>query len=69
MERTNIVLDEKLVRRAMKVTGARTKRQVVDIALRSLVDQAEVYAALLAFKGRLPWGGEAGTSRNCRAQS
>jgi len=66
MERTNIVLDEKLVRRAMKVTGARTKRQVVDIALRSLVDQAEVYAALLALRGRLPWEDDAGASRGGR---
>lgn len=35
--RTNIVLDDKLVVRAMKVTGAKTKREVVDIALRQLV--------------------------------
>lgn len=67
MERTNIVLDEKLVRRAMKVTGARTKRQVVDIALRSLVDQAEVYAALLELRGRLPWDGGTDTLRSDRA--
>ncbi len=66
MERTNIVLDEKLVRRAMKVTGARTKRQVVDIALRSLLDQAEVYAALLALRGRLPWEGDTGATRSGR---
>lgn len=37
--RTNIVLDEKLVRNAMKVTGAKTKREVVDIALRTLVQR------------------------------
>ena len=35
--RTNIVLDDKLVREAMKATGAKTKREVVDIALRRLV--------------------------------
>ncbi|MDE2497250.1 MAG: type II toxin-antitoxin system VapB family antitoxin [Xanthomonadaceae bacterium] len=35
--RTNIVLDDKLVKRAMKATGAKTKREVVDIALRQLV--------------------------------
>jgi len=32
--RTNIVLDDKLVKRAMKATGAKTKREVVDIGLR-----------------------------------
>lgn len=43
--RTNIVLDDKLVKSAMKATGARTKREVVDIALRRLVqDQAQVRA-------------------------
>ena len=35
--RTNIVLDDKLVKRAMKITGAKTKREVVDIALRRVV--------------------------------
>lgn len=37
--RTNIVLDDKLVASAMKATGARTKREVVDIALRRLVQR------------------------------
>ena len=36
--RTNIVLDDALVRRAMKLTGARTKREVVHVALTSLVE-------------------------------
>jgi len=37
--RTNIVLDEKLVTEAMRITHARTKREVVDRALRELVAQ------------------------------
>ena len=37
--RTNIVLDDVLVRRAMELTGARTKREVVHVALSSLVEQ------------------------------
>lgn len=37
--RTNIVLDESLVGEAMRVSGARTKREVVDIALRELVER------------------------------
>ncbi len=45
--RTNIVLDDKLVARAMKATGAKTKREVVDIALRRLVhDEAQTKAQL-----------------------
>lgn len=35
--RTNIVLDEDLVEEAMRLSGASTKRQVVDLALRELV--------------------------------
>lgn len=35
--RTNIVIDDKLVATAMQLSGANTKREVVDIALRELV--------------------------------
>jgi len=39
MARTNIELDDRLVEKAMRLTGARTKREVVDIALRRLVEK------------------------------
>lgn len=35
--RTNIVLDDKLVREAMKLARAKTMREAVDIALRRFV--------------------------------
>lgn len=35
--RTNIVLDDELVAEAMAATGAKTKREVVEIALRELL--------------------------------
>ena len=35
--RTNIVLDDKLVREAMKLAKVKTKREAVDIALRRFV--------------------------------
>ena len=35
--RTNIVLDEKLVSRAMKLAGVKTKRQAVHVALHAFV--------------------------------
>ncbi|MBL8362228.1 MAG: type II toxin-antitoxin system VapB family antitoxin [Rubrivivax sp.] len=35
--RTNIVLDEQLVKQALELSGARTKREVVDLALRQMV--------------------------------
>jgi Arc/MetJ family transcription regulator len=37
MVRTNIVLDDKLVKEAMKLANVRTKREVVDVALRRFV--------------------------------
>lgn len=37
MVRTNIVLDEKLVKEAMKLANVKTKREAVDIALRRFV--------------------------------
>ena len=37
--RTNIVLDDKLVKAAMKASGARTKREIVHLALRRLVQE------------------------------
>lgn len=35
--RTNIVLDDRIVTEAMKLTKAKTKRDVVDLALREIV--------------------------------
>ncbi len=35
--RTNIVLDDELVAAAMQASGAKTKREVVDVALRELI--------------------------------
>ena len=35
--RTNIVLDEALVQEALAITGARTKKEVVQLALEELV--------------------------------
>jgi len=35
--RTNIVLDDELVREAVQLTGIATKRELVDVALRELI--------------------------------
>lgn len=48
--RTNIVLDESLVRRAMKKAGVKTKREAVDLALQAFVREPD-YTALLALRG------------------
>lgn len=63
--RTNIVLDDKLIERAQKLTGIKTKREVVHEALRVLIllkEQAEVRA----LRGKLPWDGSLSDQRQSR---
>ena len=69
MGRTNIELDDMLVAQAMKLTGARTKREVVDIALRRLVDKGTLYASLRRLRGRLAWEGDVEASRSARSST
>jgi len=35
--RTNIVLDDELVKEALRLTGVRTKRELVNVALKELI--------------------------------
>jgi Arc/MetJ family transcription regulator len=65
--RTNIVLDDDLVKQAMRVSGAKTKRQAVDRALRELVARSSVYRALRKLRGKLPWEGDVRAWRQRRA--
>ena len=58
MGRTNIVLDDALIEKAMQLTKARSKKEAVEIALRRLVDQEEVYEALRRMRGQAPWEGD-----------
>ncbi len=67
MGRTNIELDDTLIEKAMRLTGARTKREVVDIALRRLIDKGSLYRAMLRLRGKLAWDGDVGGWRSSRA--
>lgn len=67
MGRTNIEIDDVLAAKAMRLTGARTKRQVVDIALRRLVEKGSLYRALRRLRGRLAWEGEVQAWRSARS--
>ena len=63
--RTYIVLDENLIERAQKLTGIKTKREVVQEALRTLIllrEQAEVRQ----FRGKLKWEGDLDEMRQAR---
>jgi Arc/MetJ family transcription regulator len=39
MGRTNVVVDDQLIERAMRLYGLRTKREAIDLALRRLVGE------------------------------
>jgi len=64
--RTNIVLDDKLVERAQKLTGIKTKRGVVQEALRTLIllrEQGEIRK----LRGKLNWEGDLHQQRLSRS--
>jgi Arc/MetJ family transcription regulator len=55
--RTNIVIDDKLLAEAMKLSGARTKREVVEDSLRLLV-RLKQQEKIRGARGKLKWTGE-----------
>ncbi len=69
MARTNIELDDKLVEKAMRLTGATTKREVVDIALQRLVEKGTLYRSLRRLKGELRWEGDVAAWRSSRSRA
>ena len=66
MGRTNIEIDDVLVEKAMRLTGARTKREVVNIALQRLVEKGTLYRAVRRLRGRLAWEGDIDAWRSAR---
>ena len=54
MSRTNIVLDDNLVSKGLKMTGLRTKKDLVDLALRELV-RKEDQKSILSLEGKFSW--------------
>jgi Arc/MetJ family transcription regulator len=55
--RTNIVIDEKLIREAMKATGLKTKRAVVEAGLQALI-QIKSQADIRRWRGQVQWEGD-----------
>jgi Arc/MetJ family transcription regulator len=60
--RTNIEIDDRLMRDAMRVSGAKSKRAVVDAALRLLV-QTKAQAGIRRLRGQVDWDGDLDISR------
>ncbi|PYU94369.1 MAG: DUF2191 domain-containing protein [Acidobacteria bacterium] len=60
--RTNIDIDDRLMRKAMRSTGARTKRAVVEAGLRLLI-QTRAQGGIRRLRGKVAWEGDLNTSR------
>ena len=64
--RTNIEIDDKVVAELMALTGARTKRQVVDDALRAQLDWIKAATGILSLQGKVEWEGDLDALRRGR---
>ena len=62
---TNIEIDDELMRAALAATGLRTKRAVVEEALRLLVRLKQQEQMKTAF-GKMPWDGDLQAMRRDR---
>ena len=55
--RTNIVIDDKLMKEALKASGAKTKREAVEMGLRMLL-QVHGQEAIRRLRGKVHWDGD-----------
>ena len=55
--RTNIVIDDQLMAEALRVSGARTKRQAVEDGLRLLI-RLKSQEQVRSLRGKLHWTGD-----------
>tara|TARA_R110002049_G_C8757473_1_gene528579 strand:+ start:44 stop:235 length:192 start_codon:yes stop_codon:yes gene_type:complete len=60
--RTKIVVDDDLMTEALRATGAKSKRDVVEQALRLLL-HIKRQEQIRGWRGRLPWDGDLHGSR------
>ena len=55
--RTNIVVDDQLMRQALELSGFKTKKQAVEEGLRLLIAMKK-QEAIRQFRGKLHWEGD-----------
>jgi len=63
--RTNIVIDDELMRETLRLTGLKTKREAVELGLRTLV-RLRRQAQVRRFRGKLVWRGDLDAMRTDR---
>ena len=62
MARTNIELDDRLINQGLKVFKCKSKRELVDLALKELLKSAK-RKEILSVRGRIYWQGNLDESR------
>lgn len=55
--RTNIVINDRLMDEALKITGVKSKREVVELGLKTLI-QLKQQEQIKAYRGKLKWDGD-----------
>ena len=60
--RTNIVIDDKLMKETLRLTGLRTKREAVELGLRTIV-RLRKQEEIRKFRGKLKWQGDLDATR------
>lgn len=60
--RTNIVIDDQLMRDTLRVTGLKTKREAVELGLRTLLRLGK-QAEIRRLRGKLAWDGDLAAMR------
>ncbi len=60
--RTNIVIDDRLMKEALKVSGLKTKKDAVEKGLKSLI-QLHKQSVLKNLEGKITWEGNLDTMR------
>lgn len=60
--RTNVDIDDRLMRQAMRSSGSRTKRAAVEAGLRLLI-QTRAQATIRRLRGKIRWEGNLDKSR------
>ena len=60
--RTNIVIDDKLMSQVLTATGAKTKREAVEMGLKALL-QLNGQAEIRRLRGKVQWTGDLDAKR------
>jgi Arc/MetJ family transcription regulator len=63
--RTNIVIDDQLMSEALKLTGLKTKKEAVELGLKTLI-RLKKQEEIRQYRGKLKWEGDLDEMREDR---